>query len=571
MVTNRSSYFNQMHVKLALAISSTTVIAVTLLSIIVYLTVSSIFFNDAYKQTSEAVNQSGNYIEGYLDKVKSVSDLLAMHPQVVEVLKQSSLEDQGAVSSLLELTKDSDARILSIAIIGLDGRVLSAGEDMLKAKESDMMAEPWYIEAKNSHQMPALTSVRRTEFTMDKELWVISIAREIVDAEGEHLGVLLIDIDYNLFVDYLTNLDLGSRGYVFIVSVDGQVVYHPDASYFGDAKMAASLVEICELGEGYKSEMGLMTFKTTIGHSDWIMVGLSSLDNLSFLRRQLVETVFFVSVALVLFGVFSAIYVAKKVTSPIKSLESAMREIDESWKHVNLPADATSEVLSLTKQYNLMLDHIKLLLDEVKTNQVKLRAFEIQSLQSQINPHFLYNTLDTIVWLAEFGETNKVVSVTQALAQLLRVTLKGDDGLIDFDEELNHVRAYLAIQEQRYEDALSYEITVDIQTQGFKVPKLILQPIVENAIYHGIREGSGVGRILIRAFEMESVLSVEIVDNGRGFEVGSREKDDRVKLGGVGISNVDQRLRLIFGSEYGLVVESELGKGTCVRYRIPKM
>ncbi|MCK8059087.1 MULTISPECIES: sensor histidine kinase [unclassified Fusibacter] len=566
----KSKRMNQMNVRISIYLGVTTVIAVTLLSALFYMSASSIVLNDALKQTSEAVEQSGKYIEGYLDKVKSLSDLIAMHPDTIDSLKNESDESKNALKALLDVASDSDDRIVSIALIGKDGGMVYAGAQMLMETSSDMMDESWYMEAKNSHQMPALNSARRTEFTMDKNTWVVSVSREIVDEDNRHLGVLLIDIDYNFIEDYLVSLPLGDTGYAFIVSANGQVVYHPDVSYFADAKKAQSLISICELGPGHQSEIGLITFKTEIGHSDWIMVGLSSLDNVAFLRRQLVESMILVGLIVMVLGMIGGALMAKRMTSPIEKLENAMKTIDGKWRHVSIPAAGSSEVVELTMQYNNMLDKIKSLLQELTDKQEMIRKYELQALQSQINPHFLYNTLDTIIWLAEFGETDKVVLVTKSLAELLRLSLKQDEGLITLKEELDHVSHYLTIQEERYAEELDYEIICSMDASLYMVPKLILQPIVENAIYHGIREGGAHGHISIEINQSEENLWIDIADNGKGFDPAKPMNEDRVRLGGVGLSNVDQRLKLVYGEDFGLKIDSKIGVGTTVTFTIPK-
>lgn len=565
----RSNKMNQMNVKFAIYLSATTFFAVAFIAVLFYMSASSIVLNDASKQTSDAVVQSGIYIEGYLDKLKSLSDLIAMHPDTIATLVSESGASKKAVQALLDVADDSDERILSIALIAKDGRMMAAGADMLIETSSDMMEKSWYMEAKNSHQMPQLTSLRHTDFTMDKNTWVVSVSREIIDDAGEHLGVLLIDIDYNFIEDYLENLSLGESGYAFIINSNDGVVYHPDVEYFDDDSKLQSLLEIYNAESGYESQMGLLTFKTSIGHSNWNMVGLSSLDNVKFLRRQLVESVILVSTIVIIAGIVGGLIVAKRMTTPIKKLELAMRTVDEDWNNVNIPSESSTEIIELTEQYNVMINKIKILMNEIATNEKQMKKFEIQALQSQINPHFLYNTLDTIVWLAELDETDKVVNVTKSLAHMLRLSLKKDEGHITLKEELEHVRNYLTIQEERYSDELEYHINASFDTALYYVPKLILQPIVENAIYHGIRTDGKIGCIDINVEIKDKHLIITVIDNGKGFDTSDVIKSSKVKLGGVGITNVDQRLKLIFGKQYGLKINSEIGKGTTVTYVLP--
>lgn len=552
----------QMNVQLAMYLILISVFAVVILSVFVFSNISSLLEEDANLQTKEDVNQSAGYIEGYLEKVKGVSDIIAMHPDTIQFIEGKSTSER-AVKALMDLAKGNDERILNITLVVRNGDIITSGESELEITMGDMMEENWYMEAKDSHQMPALTSLRRTELTMEKETWVVSVSREIVNESNEHLGVLLIDIDYNFFEKYLESIPFGQSGYAFIIDIDGQVVYHPDVSYFEDERKKESLVEICELGEGSENE-GLVTFKTNIGHSKWILVGLSSLDNVERLQKELIKSVFIVGMIVLVVSFLMSIIVSKKLTSPIKTLQRSMITVSENWEPVQI-RNSFYEVENLSRQYNKMITQIKTLLNTIKENEKKMRDFEFRALQNQINPHFLYNTLDTIVWLSEFKETEKVIDVTKALSSLLRVSLKNDK-LVSLEEELNHVSNYLAIQKERYAEALEYEVICDIDKQFYRVPKLILQPIVENSIYHGIKEGSGSGKVIVEV-KLENDLIIIVSDNGRGYDTD--EKKDSNTIGGVGIKNVDQRIKLICGPQYGLEIKSKVGQGTIVTYRLP--
>lgn len=400
--------------------------SVFILSSVFYFSASSLVMQDGERQTNESVVQAGQYIEGYLEKVKGLSDMIAMHPETLSALTTKEVRSQEALLAMMDLAKKSDSRLVTIAVISKEGFSLSSGTDMAMPLSEDMMDEPWYSEAIKSHQMPALTSTRPGDFSMDKENWVVSVSRDIVDDQGQHLGVVLIDIAYRFIEDYVKSLDLGEAGYVFIVTASGAVVYHPDVTYFEDASRAKTLVEICELGSGYRSEMGLITFKTPIAHSDWILVGLSSLENVAFLRRQLIESMVMISGLILVVSLLGGLYLSRRMTIPITKLEKAMRDLDVTMTHVTYDPNSSLEVTSLTHQYNAMIDRIKTLMSDMAFNERQLRTFELKALQSQINPHFLYNTLDTIVWLAEFGESEKVVAVTKSLGQLLRLSLNLD-------------------------------------------------------------------------------------------------------------------------------------------------
>ncbi len=506
----------KLHRQVTLMTIGMVISTVLILAFFFYMIASSILLRDGFEKTEEAVMGSGDYIEAYLDRVHSVSTIIAEHEDTEVVLNDGKSPRVKALSQMLWQIENTDDQILRIALISKQGKALAAGDEMLMSLEDDMMDTLWYQEALESEQMPKLISARRSEFSMDKEEWVISVTTEIVDTQGEHLGVLLIDLDYRSFERYIDQLNLGEKGYAFIITLDGSVVYHPDVAYFEDADKANELVLICELGSGYESDMGLMTFKTPIGHSDWILVGLSSLDNVNFLRRQLIQTMILACVIILLPVIMISSRLSDRTSKPLVSLQMAMQAIDEHLDKVEVPEQGTYEVAKLTEHYNGMLTRIRELMEGIKSQETQLREYELTALQSQINPHFLYNTLDTIIWLSEFGNTKKVIKVTKALSHLLRMALRNDEGMVTLGEEVDYVEQYLLIQMERYVDELSYDISLEDGLTDIEVPKLILQPIVENAIYHGIREKAGKGHVEIKAYHEGERLILEVKEDGVG-------------------------------------------------------
>ena len=216
-----------------------------------------------------------------------------------------------------------------------------------------------------------------------------------------------------------------------------------------------------------------------------------------------------------------------------------------------------------------MLDQIEQLMEAVKTEEQNVRRYELRALSAQINPHFLYNTLDTIVWMAEFNDSKRVVEVTKSLAQYFRLALNQGHEQISLRDEIDHVRQYLFIQKQRYGDKLQYEIEEDESIADYKLPKLVLQPLVENAIYHGIKEIDRQGMIRVTSAVEEGQLILSIYDNGRGIELQKSVDKTLPRLGGVGLKNVDQRLRLQFGDDYHMEIHSEPDKFTQISLYLP--
>ena len=268
---------------------------------------------------------------------------------------------------------------------------------------------------------------------------------------------------------------------------------------------------------------------------------------------------------------FLSYYIPLSITSPIRRLTQVTDQVAKG----DLTGGLEARVLS--DSMNTMIDKINELLEQVKTEQVRLRKAEFELLQSQINPHFLYNTLDAIVWLAEAGEQKKVVSMVGSLSDFFRISLNQGQDILDVREELQHVRSYLEIQQMRYQDILQYEICVPEELYSSRIPKITLQPLVENALYHGIKNKRGKGMIRIDGEMEDSDCILRITDNGRGM---TPERLGQVREGIrnrnaceteiYGLYNVNERIRLNFGEKYGITITSTYGEGTCVTVRLPE-
>ena len=279
---------------------------------------------------------------------------------------------------------------------------------------------------------------------------------------------------------------------------------------------------------------------------------------------------------LILF-LFLSYYIPLSITSPIRRLTQVTDQVAKGDLTVRSDVTGGVEAQVLSDSLNTMIDKINELLEQVKTEQIRLRKAEFELLQSQINPHFLYNTLDAIVWLAEAGEQKKVVSMVGSLSDFFRISLNQGQDILDVKEELQHVRSYLEIQQMRYQDILQYEICVPEELNHCQIPKITLQPLVENALYHGIKNKRGKGMIRIEGELDGEDCILLITDNGKGM---TPERLEQVRKGIrnrkaretdiYGLYNVNERIRLNFGENYGITITSTYGEGTCVTVRLPQ-
>lgn len=279
---------------------------------------------------------------------------------------------------------------------------------------------------------------------------------------------------------------------------------------------------------------------------------------------------------LLLLVIILSYYIPRSITMPITRISRVTDQVAKGNLSVRAAAESGAEARMLSDSLNAMIDKINELLDQVTTEQIRLRKAEFELLQAQINPHFLYNTLDTIVWLAEAGDQKRVVSMVGNLSDFFRTSLNQGKDIISIREELAHVRSYLEIQQVRYQDILRYEITVPEDLYEYKIPKITIQPLVENALYHGIKNKRGQGTITVTGERSENGFVLYVRDNGIGM-TQERLKEVRAGIQKLsytgkeiyGLYNVNERIRLNFGETYGISIESTYGEGTCVSISLP--
>lgn len=276
--------------------------------------------------------------------------------------------------------------------------------------------------------------------------------------------------------------------------------------------------------------------------------------------------------------VFLSYQIPASITKPIRRISEVTDQVAKGDLSVRSDVTSGAEVSVLSDSLNTMIDKINELLEQVKTEQIRLRKAEFELLQSQINPHFLYNTLDAIVWLAESGEQQKVVSMVGSLSEFFRTSLNQGRDIIPIREELQHVRSYLEIQQVRYQDILRYEIHVPEELDKYLIPKITIQPLVENALYHGIKNRRGPGKIVITGRQEEDCFLLQIEDNGIGItEERLQQVNEGIQrkiptgTGIYGLYNVNERIRLNFGEKYGISIESTYGERTVVSVILPYM
>lgn len=419
--------------------------------------------------------------------------------------------------------------------------------------------------------------------------WVVSLSRHVELSRGGVMqsGVLLVDMGFSGIEQICKEVSLSNgQGYLYLIDGSGEIIYHPRQQliYAGlqeENNLTAAAYSDGTHTENFQSQRRQVTVKT-VGYTGWKLVGVVPVETLRDNYSQLLLFAMFVVIFSIFLLVFVNLRLSEWITAPMKKLELAVRELEKGAESVDFDVDGPYEVEHLSRSVQSMVSTMRHLMEDILRQEEEKRRSELDVLQSQINPHFLYNTLDSVVWMTENGRTQEAVAMLTALARFFRISLSKGSSIIPIGDELEHARNYLAIQKMRYKNKFFADISVEQGVERLYTVKLIIQPILENAIYHGMEYADGDGEIHIRAFREGENMVIEVEDNGPGMpeQVMERVMEQLLKPGisvsaarpggsGIGLRNVHQRIQLTFGPAYGLTIRSEPDRGTVVRICLP--
>lgn len=403
--------------------------------------------------------------------------------------------------------------------------------------------------------------------------WVVTMI-EPLERNGEEAWVAL-DLRFASISSYINNVGIGQHGYCFLMDESG-ILYHPQQQLIYSQLKNEDTATLADLPDGTYSESNVIYVLQTVEGSPWRVVGVSYVDEL--VTSSLWENFWLLALAaaaILLAALVSSIVISRALSRPLKGLSRAMRQFEKNADTFTYaPVGGAREVQELSESFSHMVVKIQHLMETVRREEINLRKTELKALQAQINPHFLYNTLDSIAWMCEQGRNDEAVQMVNALAQLFRISISRGHELIPIRSELRHAESYLKIQKHRYKNQFSYRFDVDESCLDFLCNKITLQPIIENAIYHGINGLVDEGEIVITLRADGSDVVFTVADNGVGMEeeqiqaILRKERSDHT---GIGIKNVNDRLKIYFGEGYGITIDSEPDVGTTVTIRMPQV
>ena len=552
-----------------------------ILGIVVYFRFSALSRQEVIQSTQKLMEQTGENLEDYLISMRRISDAVYYN-----VIKENDFSDknndiQRGMNLLYEANKDN---LRSIAIYNNYGSLMTAEPVASQKEDPDVTRQEWYQQAMSERVNMHFSTPHIQNLFDDatfRYYWVISLSRVVeLTADGvSQLGVLLVDMDYSSISRMMKQINAENNGqYYYLCDSNGEIIYHMRQIQISDG--------ICrennEAAAKYKDGVYDETFEgeqrkvivNTISYTGWKLVGVIPYS--AFTHGTVNIRYFIVMIMLLMAMMLELInrFVSDRISRPIMKLNDSVKEY-EAGETPEIYIGGSLEIRNLGHSIQKSYERIDDLMKKIVLEQNERRKSELDALQSQINPHFLYNALDSITWMVEGERNDDAVFMISELAKLFRISLSKGRTVISVRDELQHAKSYMNIQKIRYKNSFSMTFDVDPRIYSYCTVKLILQPILENALNYGMSGMDDCGEITVVGKIMDGNIIFSVTDNGIGMseEEVSLVLTDNNRIhkhgSGVGLVNVNNRIQILFGKEYGLSVESEPDEGTTVSICIP--
>ena len=587
-----SSKFKSIQSSIFCAVSILVLSAVLVVTVVSLRYTNSSIYENSVMYTQTIIKQLNQNIDSYISYMDNIASVIAQSGDAYKYLysekgygatKDENYSEyrQRLVEQFKTILKGR-ADIRNIGIVREDKNSPSLFDNGLSVRNTyvDLNTQPWYADAVGKYDRYNLTSSHVQNVIKGERPWVITLSRGIRNYTGTEAedGVVFLDLNYSAISELCAQSSMGDKGYVFILDQDGNIVYHPQQQLYNELQTEnISLIMDTEddtvlTGTGSNGKLYSISRSDKTG---WTVVDCTNVRELLSKSRQAQSIYVLTAVILVIVALLFSRFMARSITLPIQKLRDSMKKVQEGDFSVSdVVVDSDNEIGSLTKSFDVMTHRIQELMEQNVHEQEEKRKSELKALQSQINPHFLYNTLDSIIWMAEGRKYEEVVLMTASLARLLRQSISNEDEVVPIANEVEYAKGYLTIQKMRYKDKLEFQIDVDPSILHIPLIKLVLQPIIENAIYHGLKYKESKGLLIIKGFMKDGNAVLQVIDDGVGMsEETLAHIYDRHKVNyqsnGVGVYNVQKRLKLYYGEDYGITYESAEGKGTTATITIP--
>lgn len=532
------------------------------------------------QSAEQLLNQTAINLESYLRNMRRISD--AMYYSVIKDkdLATDTLDEE--MNLLYEANKDN---LISIACYTNDGKLVAAAPVATEKDNLDIVDQEWFTEAVGQMENVHFSTPHVQNLFDDpsyRYYWVVSLSQavELTSGGNSTLGVLLVDMNYSSIEQLLTkaNTDNASE-YVYLMDSNGELIYHPKQKLiymdlYQENNLAAAEYEDGSRQEEFGGEKRLVTVKT-ISYTGWKIVSVVPMSSFDMgISGMRLFVILLIALSILMIILLNQL-VSARIAKPLQKLNDSVRDWESGNMNPDIYVGGSLEVEHLGKTLRSTVGQIQELMHDILVEQEEKRKSELDALQSQINPHFLYNTLDSIVWMIEGERYEEAVFMITQLASLFRISLSRGKTIISIEDEVKHARNYMNIQKVRYKNIFSVDFQIDEEILHCCTVKLVIQPLLENAIYYGVECMDGDGEIRVVGYKREHDVYIEVQDNGLGMPKETVEallkENNRIRKrgSGVGLLNVHNRIRLRFGSTYGLEIESQPDEGTTVRIHLP--
>ncbi|MGI5947892.1 MAG: cache domain-containing sensor histidine kinase [Lachnospiraceae bacterium] len=520
--------------------------------------------NNTITASEQAVTQVTNTVSDYTKNMRELMELLQGY------YRGDPEERNTAIDTLITTRND----VVAVTCYDEEGTLVESWSGNRKFKKNVFQNLSFDPEQKYEKGKISISKPHVETLLADYYPWIVSMKQPIETKDGQK-SIVVMDFRFSQIADYVDEVGIGPHGYCFIMDQDGNMVYHPQQQLIFSGLKEENLELLKDRPDGYLEQSDVIYTIQTMEDSGWRVVGVSYVDELITKKVQNVAAIL---LGLLLFVLFSAIcsslVFSRMISRPVKRLIQAMEQFEDSASDFTYHAvEGSREIGELSHSFGHMVVQIQQLMEKVREEEITLRKAELRALQAQINPHFLYNTLDAIGWLCEEERTQDAVEMVNALAKLFRISISKGHEMITVEKELEHARSYLKIEKFRYKQ-FTYSFDVDEDCLKYYCNKITLQPIIENAIYHGLDRMVDEGEIRIGVHSRGDNLVFTVEDNGIGMtkeqcrEILEGSAGDKT---GIGIRNVNNRIKIYFGEQYGIQIDSELDEGTTVTIVMPKI
>lgn len=569
-------------VVISLSFTVVAVLCMVTMGLSIFLRYESSASAQAQENTQRVLAQVNMNLDSYLRRMMRVCDTV-----YYSVIKPADLESDSLTQDMELLYEENRDALVCVAVFGSDGSVIAA-TPLTELKETVLPQQrSWFTAAMQDIENLHFSTPHIQQMFVDPDnpyRWVVSLSRQVQLNRGGRTerGVLLVDMRFSGIGQVCRDAELSNGGYLYLVDETGELIYHPRQQLIYAGLEEENNLQAAGYSDGthretFQGKTRQVTVKT-VGYTGWKLVGVVPAGSLTPNTRQML----FFGLSLLLFFAFLMAFlnfrISAHITDPIRRLERSIKELEAGREDVEIEEDGCYEIQHLSHSIRSMVSTMRHLMDDIIEQEAQKRRSELEVLQSQINPHFLYNTLDSIIWMTEAGRYEEAVQMVTSLARLFRISLSRGKSIISLSDELEHARHYMNIQQIRFKNKFTTVITAQPGTEGLYTLKLIVQPILENAIYHGMASSEEDGLIRVDARREGEELYIAVSDNGLGMrpELAASlldEKRPRTKSSGsgIGLLNVHRRIQLTFGERYGLQIESEPDEGTTVTIHLPAL